>query len=634
MANVLSPYLKQQFFANNGQFLSGGTVSTYQAGSTTPVATFTQSGATNSNPIVLDSRGQCDIWLQANFSYKMVISDSAGNQIETIDNVIQSQLITFYGVDAGAANSYILTALTPYTTYQNGELVFFVAANTNTGPSTVNINNLGAIPITTITGAPLTSGQIIGGIVSELIYFNGNFQLLSIGNVSGSSIGTFGAEIPLASAGTTDLGTTPNHNVAVTGSTLIASFGSNAVTTAPIYIVRFTGSLVLTNSANLQLPGNASISTTPGDSLLAEYLGSGVWKVLSYFSATGTNSNSKIKPSDTVGAISSTTLVADPDLQSNALTVGRYSWEAFLIFDSVAAGAGFKWSFNNTAIDSRGVAPALAYGFINAAAYGPKSETPYGTAISYATVSTAANSNDVMYKGSLLLSTPGIIGISWAQAASTASATTLRAGSYLTFTLLNTGTASGVTTRVYVTPGSFTETVPTGFTTLTIECWGGSGGGGARFISGAIIAGGGGGGSGGYARTTVSVVGLGGDTLNFTVGAAGVGASSSGGASSVSSGTLTVATLTANGGVLGANATAGTAAGAGGLGGTATGGTIVNTSGNAGSAGQTNAGGQMGGVGGFGIPGIFDGGAGGGNGAGLVITSVNGGVGIVVFSYS
>jgi hypothetical protein len=631
----LAPSLRLKSWLNNGQPNAFGTIASYQGGTTTPIATYVDSTGTtqNLNPISLNQRGEAPVWLLPNVAYKFIEFDSLGNQINTTDQIVNSQLITYYGVDTGAANSYILTAATPYTTYQNGELVFFVPANTNTGPSTVNINGLGVIPITTITGAPLTAGQIVSGIVTELIFFNGAFQLLSIGNTFGVGVGTFGSEIPLASATTTDLGTTPNHNVAVTGSTTITSFGSNAVTVAPIYIVRFTGTLVLTNSSNLQLPGNASISTTPGDSLLAEYLGNGIWKVLAYFSATGTNSNAKIKPSDTVST-SRTTLTPDPDLQSNALTVGRYSWEAFLIFDSVAAGAGFKWTFTATAVDSRGLAPAVAYGFVNAGAYGPKSETPYATTISYATVSTAANSNDVMYKGSLLISTPGVIGISWDQVVSTASATTLRAGSYLTFTLLNTGTASGVTTRIYVTPGSFTETVPTGFTTLTIECWGGSGGGGARFISGAIIAGGGGGGSGGYSRTTVSVVGLGGDTLNFTVGAAGVGAFSSGGASSVSSGTLTIATITASGGVLGANATAGNAAGAGGLGGTATGGTVVNTSGNTGGAGQTNAGGQGGGPGGFGIPGIFDGGASGGTGAGLVVTSSNGGVGIVVMSYS
>jgi hypothetical protein len=632
----LAPALRLKSWTANGQPNAFGTITTYSAGTVTPVATFVDTTGTtqNLNPLTLNVRGEANVYLLPNVGYKIVEADQFGNSIGTVDQIFNSQLITYYGVDTGAANSYIVTANTPYTAYANGELVFFVPSNTNTGASTININGLGPINITTITGAPLTAGQIAAGIMTELIYYNGSFQLLSIGNTFGSTVGTFGAEIPIASSATTDLGSTPNHNLSINGSVTITSFGSSASIQAPIYIVRFTGSLTLTNSTNLQLPGNASIVTQPGDSALVEYLGSGVWKVLAYFSATGTNSNSKIKPSDTVST-SRTVLTPDPDLQSNALTVGRYSWEAFLIFDSVAAGAGFKWTFAATAVDSRGAAPALAYGFVNAAAYGPKSETPYATTISYATVSTAANSNEVMYKGSLLISTPGTIGISWDQVVSTASATTLRAGSYFVLTLLNTGTASGVTTRIYQTPGAGLETFPTGFNILTIECWAGPGAGGGRFPDGSGgFFGGGGGASGAYSRTTISVTGLGGNTLNYSVGAGGVAGLSNGTASSVSSGTTTITTMTCNGAPNGGDATGG-AGGAGGVGPTSTGGTVVNTNGNNGVAGSTNVGGGGGGAGGFGVPGIFDGGNAGGRGAGTTHpTALNGGTGIVVFSYA
>jgi hypothetical protein len=633
---ALVALLTPQFFANNGQFLSGGMLWSYQAGSATPAATFTDStGLTqNTNPIILNARGECSCWVPANTAFKFILQDSLGNQIWSRDQVINAVLVTYYGVDTGSANNYLLTAATPYTTYQNGELVFFVPANTNTGPSTININGLGVIPITTITGGALTAGQIIAGIVTELIYFNGAFQFLSIGNVFGVGVGTFGAEIPLTAAATTDLGTTPNHNVAVNGTTTITSFGSNASTVAPIYIVRFTGSLTLTNSTSLQLPGNANIVTQAGDSLLAEYFGTGVWKVLAYFSATGTVNNSKIKPGDT-SITSNATLTADPDLVSNALTVGRYSYELMLIFDSVAAGAGFKFQNTGSAVDSRGISPVLETGYVNAAAVGPKQNTFYSAPISYPTVSTATDGNQVVYKGSLLISTPGTVAISWAQATSTASATTLRAGSYLTLNLLNTGTSASQTTRIYTTAGAGLETIPTGYNTLTIEVWGGGGGGGLRYINGSIISGGGGGGGGGYSRTTVSVTGLGGDTINYLVGAVGVAATNAGGASTVSSGTLSLTTITANGGGLGGNASSGTVAGTGAAGGTATGGTVVNTTGNAGSAGQTNSGGQAGGGGGFGISGIYDGGGAGGKGGGFPLASAqNGGGGIVVFNYS
>lgn len=647
MAEVLTPYLVQQWFANDGTFLSGGQIFTYAAGTNTPAPTFTDSTGLvqNTNPIILDARGSASVWQTPNVSYKFVVQDKNGNTIPrgTVDNVVTQQLLSLYGgVDTGSASLYILNFLSPFTTYAafQGTPIFFIPANNNSGNASINVNGIGVVGIYNSDGSQLGANQIVSGQMTEIVYQaniagsgNSGFVLLLSGSLSGSVIGTFGREVPIASATTTDLGTLPAHVGLITGTTTITGFGSSASLLAPIYLVRFSGTLTLTNSPTLTLPGNANIITQVGDAALLQYLGSGTWKLTAYFSATGTLNNSKIKPSDTV-IISSTTLTPDPDLQSNALTVGRYSYELMLIFDSVSAGAGFKFQNGGSAVDSRGISPVIETGWVAGAADGPKQSTFYSAAISYASVGTGADSNQVIYKGSLLVSTPGTFGIEWAQVSSTASATTLRAGSYLTLNLLNTGTSSGVTTRVYQTPGSFTETIPTGFNTLTIECWGGSGGGGPSFgtMVGNTLSGGGGGGSGGYTRTSVSVTGLGGDTLSFVVGAAGA-FGFPGASSSVSSGTLSITTMTSTGGVNGTGATSSAVAGTGGAAGTATGGTVVNTPGNAGSNGENFASGSSGGSGGFGIPGINDGGNGGGNGSGIAVGRA-GGVGICVFSYS
>ena len=250
--------------------------------------------------------------------------------------------------------------------------------------------------------------------------------------------------------------------------------------------------------------------------------------------------------------------------------------------------------------------------------------------VAWVRATTTANSNEVIYKGSMLVATPGTFGINWAQNASTASNTTLRAGSYLITTLLNTGASANLIQHIYTTPGSFTETVPTGYNTLVIEVWGGSGGGGSSFTVGPTVYGGGGGGSGSYCRTSMSVTGLGGDTANFTVGVAGILASINGGNSSVSSGTLTLATMTAYGGATGGAASSGVPGSGGAAGILATGGTVSNVTGNIGAAGSTAV---HGGIGGYGIPGINDGGNAGGYGNGIA-AGANGGTGIVVFSYS
>lgn len=633
-AAYLSPYIRQQFFAPNGQFLSYGKIYTFEAGSSTPIQTFIDSTGTtsNSNPIELDAYGSCSIWLNANTAYKFNVVDQFGNQLPgyPVDQIIIPALLTLYGgIDTGVANAYILSFTSPEPPTANGQVIFWVPSNSNTGPSTLNVNGGGPEPILNPNGTPLGANQLIAGEFASVIQLNGIWQLYG-GSGTGVNIGTFGAETPIPSAATTDLGSVPGHNANITGTVTIISFGTSAQLVAPIYIGRFTGSLTLTNSAALILPGGNNIQTSNGDAFIAEYLGSGNWKVLFYQYLSATSATSAVKATDTA-LQSTTTLTADPDLSVNLVT-GQYSYELFLLFDSVNAAAGFKFSDGGTAIDSRGTSPAGATGFVNAAAYGPKLESFVGATITYATVGTGTDSNQVLYKGSLLISTAGTFAISWAQSTSEASNTTLRAGSYLTASLLGQKTGGNAIIRTYTTPTTAFETIPSGVTTLVVEVFGPGGGGGGGFNAGGLQSGGGGGGGGGYSRTSITVAGLGGETIQYTV-AVGGNPSNPGGTSSVSSGTFSIATMTANSGAGGGNAPNGVTGGASGAGGTATGGTASNMTGNPGAAGLNNAGGGTGGAGGAGVSGINFGGFAGGNG-GSPGVGFSGGTGAIVFSYT
>jgi hypothetical protein len=92
MAVNLSPVGNaQQFFDNNGVPLSGGLLYTYQAGSSTPLATYTDINGTiaNPNPIVLNSSGRLndEVWLTYGFNYKFVLQTSAAVTLGTYDNL-------------------------------------------------------------------------------------------------------------------------------------------------------------------------------------------------------------------------------------------------------------------------------------------------------------------------------------------------------------------------------------------------------------------------------------------------------------------------------------------------------------------------------------------------------------------
>lgn len=88
MTAVLAPQPVFQAFSPNGQFLVGGQLFTYAAGTSTPQATYVDSTQTtqNPNPVILNAMGQAQVWLNPLLSYKFVLEDSAGNLLWTVDN--------------------------------------------------------------------------------------------------------------------------------------------------------------------------------------------------------------------------------------------------------------------------------------------------------------------------------------------------------------------------------------------------------------------------------------------------------------------------------------------------------------------------------------------------------------------
>ena len=91
MSASLFPTPVMQFFTANGAPLVGGKLYTYAAGTTTPPATYTDynAGTANTNPVILNSRGEASIWLGTSMYY-MVLKDSTDVQIWTADNVTGS----------------------------------------------------------------------------------------------------------------------------------------------------------------------------------------------------------------------------------------------------------------------------------------------------------------------------------------------------------------------------------------------------------------------------------------------------------------------------------------------------------------------------------------------------------------
>ncbi len=90
---ILAPLAKQRFYDNNNNPLNKGQLFCYIAGTTTKQTTYSDSAGTpNTNPVILNYRGECDLWLDTTKTYKFVLApandtDPPTNAFWSVDNI-------------------------------------------------------------------------------------------------------------------------------------------------------------------------------------------------------------------------------------------------------------------------------------------------------------------------------------------------------------------------------------------------------------------------------------------------------------------------------------------------------------------------------------------------------------------
>lgn len=90
MTGVIATIPRFQFSNALGVPLAGGTLTTYLAGTTTPAKTYQDQALSiaNTNPVRLDARGECVLWLDPDKSYKFVLKSAIGVTQWTQDDVV------------------------------------------------------------------------------------------------------------------------------------------------------------------------------------------------------------------------------------------------------------------------------------------------------------------------------------------------------------------------------------------------------------------------------------------------------------------------------------------------------------------------------------------------------------------
>lgn len=180
----LSPLPIQKFFDQDGRPLSGGKLFSYVAGSATKIATYTDAGgALNTNPIILDFRGECRLWIDPDLSYKFTLApandtDPPGNPIWTVDNITMRMPVEDNtATDTGGANAIALAITGLPTTPVTFTRIVFKAAATNTGPTTISINGGPTKSLTWRNLAAISAAAILQNGVYEAIYDGTQWQL-------------------------------------------------------------------------------------------------------------------------------------------------------------------------------------------------------------------------------------------------------------------------------------------------------------------------------------------------------------------------------------------------------------------------------------------------------------------------
>jgi len=308
----ISPEVFKQELDNNANPLAGGKLFTFEAGTSTPKQTFTSEdeSAANTNPIILDSAGRYNMWLQSG-SYKMVLTDADDVEISTEDDitggssdVYASSIVdvianrNIVAADINSVFDCVGTFTLPLLDVATAEEGFiFTVRNSGTGVITLDpdgaelidgittkdIQPDGSVNVNCNGTAWITTNENYGTTNVKTMTITGNNTHTGTNEYDALVIWSKGADV----ASSTALPVlTDGNSFDVTGTTSIETINTLGVGTT--IKLQFDDVLTLTHdAADLILPTGANITTAAGD--VAEFIeyASGDWRCTNYSRASG-----------------------------------------------------------------------------------------------------------------------------------------------------------------------------------------------------------------------------------------------------------------------------------------------------------------------------------------------------------
>jgi len=216
---VVTPTAKAQFIDAAGIPLAGGFLYTYEAGTTTPQATYTDSTAAtaNSNPIVLDSRGEANIWLSS-ANYKFKLTDANGTEIWTVDNIAAPS----------TALSPVFTSNVTISANTSGPALLVTQTGAGAAIRVQDSADPDASPFVVDTAGQVGIGTATPGNALDIA--GGAFQISSAGGTSRTTISADSTDSIFAASDDR------NFTVKTNAATRLTINSTNATSTVPVVL--------------------------------------------------------------------------------------------------------------------------------------------------------------------------------------------------------------------------------------------------------------------------------------------------------------------------------------------------------------------------------------------------------------
>ena len=284
MTAQLSPTPVFKAFDNNGLPLAFGQLFSYAAGTTTPQPTYVDSTLTtpNPNPVLLNFRGECPLWLDPTLSYKFDLFDQNGNHIPgwPVDNIIGNAVGLFSDGTVGAPS--ISFASDPQTGlykapgaalgqdaigFSTGGYAVARVSGANNTPTEFDLNAAGGQSATyTVNGNGVAPFQ--GSIIQQ--NGSGNLKIKNLTATGFTTIGAGGNEqLAILANGTVTINGAPinptsgSFTATFTGFTTTVTGTVNYYSIGPVVTVLIPQFIATSNSAQFTMTGVPSAIVPP-----------------------------------------------------------------------------------------------------------------------------------------------------------------------------------------------------------------------------------------------------------------------------------------------------------------------------------------------------------------------------------